>query len=286
MVAPLGKDILVHDLHLGMVVQSANDACMIVAEGLAGSEEAFVAMMNEEARRIGLKKSTFGNSTGLPNPKQLMTARELALLARHIIRQYPEYYKYFSQKEFKYRRFRFRNRNPLIFKYGADGLKTGHTKEAGYGLVVSAVKNGRRLIGVVSGLKSKRAQRVEGERLLEWGFNGFRDFRLFAPGEIVGHARVVGGSLSYVPLVGDNEKGVVAMLPRFMSSKKAPARIIYDGPLIAPVRKGQKIGFLQVRTRGAVVNRVPLYAASDVKKSGIVWRGLDTLLFHAFGWMF
>ena len=284
--APLGKDILVSDLLQGIVIQSGNDACIITAEGLAGTEDAFATLMTQEARRIGLKKSTFGNSTGLPHPKQLMTARELSRLALHLIREYPEYYHYFSQKKFKYRKFRFFNRNPLVFKYGADGLKTGATKASGYGLTVSAVKNGRRLVAVLNGLKSKRERRSESEKMLEWGFNGFQQYKLFEPEVVVGHARVIGGSSSYVALKGEGRKGVMALLPRYMSSKKVPAKIIYQGPLQAPVKTGQQLAYLQIRGQGSVVNNIPLYAAEDVTQAGVLWRGIDTLLFLAFGWLF
>ena len=284
--APLNKDVLVSDLLQGIVVQSGNDACIVTAEGLAGSEEAFVDMMTKEARRIGLKKSTFGNSTGLPHPKQLMTVRELARLSLYLIRQYPEYYHYFSQKTFKYRRYRFHNRNPLVFKYGADGLKTGATKASGYGLAVSAVKKGRRLVAVLNGFKTKKARRRGAEKLLNWGFDGFKKYALFKPGEVVGYARVVGGSSSYVSLVGASGSGVQALLPRFMSSKKVPARIIYKGPLIAPVKTGQQVAFLEVRGQGSVVNKIPLFAAEDITQGGLLWRGVDTLLFQAFGWLF
>ncbi len=284
--APLGKDILISDLLQGIVIQSGNDACIIVAEGLAGSEEAFANLMTQEARRIGLKKSTFGNSTGLPHPKQLMTARELAQLALYIIRQYPEFYHYFSQKKFNYRRFKFFNRNPLVFKYGADGLKTGATKASGYGLTVSAVKNGRRLVAVLNGLKSKKARRTEAIKMLEWGFNGFKKYQLFEPDAVVGHARVIGGSSSYVSLKGDDHKGATALLPRYMSSKKIPAKIVYQGPLQAPVKTGQQIAFLEIRGQGSTINRIPLYAAEDIAQAGILWRGVDTILFHLFGWLF
>ncbi len=283
---PLGKEVLVSDLLQGIAVQSGNDASIVTAEGLAGSEEAFAVLMTKEARRIGLKKSTFGNSTGLPHPKQLMTVRELARLSLYLIQQYPEYYHYFSQKKFKYRRYRFHNRNPLVFKYGADGLKTGATKESGYGLAVSVLKNGRRLVAVVNGFKTKQARRKGTKKLLNWGFKGFKKYDLFKPREVVGYARVVGGSSSYVSLVGDTQSGVRALLPRFMASKKVPARIIYKGPLIAPVTSGQQVAFLEIRGKGSVSNKIPLYAAEDIGQAGLIWRGIDTLLFQAFGWLF
>ncbi|MCP4935992.1 MAG: D-alanyl-D-alanine carboxypeptidase [bacterium] len=286
MFAPLGKQILISDLLQGIVIQSGNDACIITAEGLAGSEDAFATLMTQEARKIGLKKATFGNATGLPHPKQLMTVRELAQLSLHLIRQYPEYYHYFSQKKFKYRKFRFFNRNPLVFKYGADGLKTGFTQKSGYGLTVSAVKNGRRLVAVLNGLKTKKHRRTEAQKLLEWGFNGFKQYKLFAPNAVVGHARVIGGSSSYVSLVGDTQQGTNALLPRYMASKKIPAKIVYQGPLQAPIKTGQQVAFLEVKGQGSVVNKIPLYAAEDIRRAGVIWRGVDTLLFRTFGWLF
>ena len=173
-----------------------------------------------------------------------------------------------------------------MFKYGADGLKTGATKQSGYGLAVSALKNGRRLVAVVNGFKTKPARRSGTKKLLNWGFSGFKKYDLFKPSEVVGYARVVGGSSSYVSLVGDFQSGVQALLPRFMASKKVPARIIYKGPLIAPVTTGQQVAFLEVRGKGSVINKVPLYAAEDISRAGLIWRGVDTLLFQAFGWLF
>ena len=167
MFVPLNNTAKVEELIQGIIVQSGNDACIMLAEQLAGSEDGFAAMMNDRARAIGLKKSTFGNSTGLPNPTQLMTAKELGQLSLHIIQTYPEYYKYFGTKEFKYRTHLFRNRNPLLaLNIGADGMKTGHTEDSGYGEVGSAVKDGRRLVVVINGAKTINEMREEAARML------------------------------------------------------------------------------------------------------------------------
>jgi D-alanyl-D-alanine carboxypeptidase (penicillin-binding protein 5/6) len=286
MFAPLGGEVTVDELLQGIIVQSANDGCIIAAEALAGSEEAFAKLMTAEARRIGLTQSTFGNSTGLPHPDQLMTARELGKLALHLIREYPEYYHYFAQKEFKYRKYKFINRNPLIFKFGADGLKTGALEDTGYGLVASAMRNGQRLIAVVNGLKDNRDMRLAAEDLLNWGFDGFQTYRLFEPSAVIGYARVLGGTSSYVPLEGDAKKGAEALLPRYLSSKKVPARIVYTGPLKPPVKKGDQVAYLEIKSHDVVENQIPLYAAADVGQGGLFWRGVDTLLFLAFGWLF
>ena len=269
----------------GIIVQSGNDAAIVLAEGMAGSEEAFARMMTERAREIGLKKSTFANPTGLPDPDQLMTARELALLALHIMKEYPDYYKLFAEKRYNYKRYKFVNRNPLLYlDIGVDGLKTGYTKEAGYGLVASARQRGRRLILVINGLKSKRERKEEGRRLLEWGFRNFKAFKLFDAGEVVGDARVWGGDRFYLPLVGKGEISI--LLPRFGSDKrKLKAWIAYKGPLKAPIRKGDEVAVLRVRSSNAAVSEFPLYAAVDVKRTGIVSRGIDSLLHMALGWI-
>ena len=286
LMAPLNSEVPLSMLIPGITVQSGNDACIAIAEGMAGSEEAFAGIMTKYARSIGMKKSTFRNSTGLPDPDHMVTARELALLAKHLIQEYPEYYHYFSLKKFKYRRHNFNNRNPLVFSYNADGLKTGFTKESGYGLVASKVDRGRRLIVVVNGLATKRERREEATRLLDWGFKGFREFPLFAKGEIVGFARVWGASRQYVPLTGKADGSVYVVMPRLMNGQKVKAAIVYKGPLKPPIRKGDQVAFLRVKGTETAVNRVPLYAAENVAPAGTLWRGVDTLLFMAFGWLF
>src|SRR5436190_13154944 len=184
MFIPIHSKVTIDDLLHGVIIQSANDASMALAEGISGNESAFAELMTKRAREIGLAKSTFGNSNGLPDPRQLMTARELARLAAHIIQTYPEYYKYYGEREFTWNRIRQFNRNPLLaMNIGADGMKTGFTKEAGYGLVGSAVQNGMRLIVVVNGLRSEKERADEGKKLLEWGFHNFQPNLLFNEGE-------------------------------------------------------------------------------------------------------
>jgi D-alanyl-D-alanine carboxypeptidase (penicillin-binding protein 5/6) len=268
----------------GIVIQSGNDACIAVAEAMAGSEAAFAKMMTDEARRLGLSKSTFRNSTGLHDPEHLMTARELALLARHIMQNYPEHYTLFAEKEYRYRKHRFFNRNPLLgLDLGVDGLKTGFIKEAGYGIVASAKQDGRRVILVINGMEDAQARRNEAVRLIEWGFKGFADFKLFDAEEVVGRARVWGGDRMYVPLIGTGD--ITVLLPKAQSAQRLQAQIIYKSPIKAPIKKGDVIAKLRVTTASQSVNEVPLAAGEDVPAAGTMRRGLDTLVHMAFGWV-
>jgi D-alanyl-D-alanine carboxypeptidase (penicillin-binding protein 5/6) len=268
----------------GIVIQSGNDACIAIAEGMAGSEAAFAKMMTEEARRLGLMKSTFRNSTGLHDPEHLMTMRELALVARHIIQDYPEHYPLFAEREYRYRKHRFFNRNPLLgLDLGVDGLKTGYIKEAGYGIVASAKQESRRLILAINGMESANDRRNEAVRLLEWGFKGFGEFKLFDPEEVVGRARVWGGDRMFVPLIGGSDINV--LLPKAQSGQRLQAQIIYNSPLKAPIRKGDVVARLRVTTASQSVNVVPLQAGEDVPEAGTMRRGLDTLVHMAFGWI-
>ncbi|NJM35135.1 MAG: D-alanyl-D-alanine carboxypeptidase [Rhodomicrobium sp.] len=283
MFAPLNTNITVEDLLQGVIVQSGNDACIILAEGLAGSEEAFVQSMTDYARRIGLKKSTFANSSGLPHPKQLMTARELAQLAMYMIQKYPKYYPYFQQKEFRYRKHIFYNRNPLIYaNVGADGLKTGYTAESGYGIVGSAVQDGRRLILVQNGVKSQSGRKEDAARLLNWGFKSFDKFTVFGADETVGEALVWGGEKRYVKLRGDGD--VRVLLPK-NAKQRLRGEIAYLGPVIAPVREGDRIGELRVTAENGVKASAPLFAAESIERGGIVRQGIDSALTLAFGWL-
>lgn len=280
MMVPVNTKARIDELIQGIAVQSGNDACMAVAEGLAGSEAAFAKSMTEEARRIGLAKSTFANSTGLDDPNHLMTARELATLARYIITEYPEFYPVFAQKEFLYRKHKFFNRNPLLFlSIGADGLKTGHTTDAGFGLVASAVQDGKRLIIVVAGLASAEERKNEAVKLLDWGFKSFSRVKLFDDGEIIGQARVWGGTRWYVPLAG---KGDVTMtLPKFPANQRLSAEIVYKAPLKPPVKKGDQVAILKVSSTSTAMSEIPLYATDDVEKAGILRQGIDSLVLMA-----
>ena len=273
MFLPIHSKVAVNDLLRGVIVQSGNDACMVLAEGISGSESAFAELMTKRAREIGLSKSTFGNSNGLPDPRQLMTARELGKLARHIIHTYPEHYKIYAEREFTWNKIRQFNRNPLLaMEIGADGLKTGFIRESGYGLVGSAVQNGLRLIVVVSGLKSEKERADEAKKLLEWGFHNFQSGLLFGEGQEIAWAKVYGGEKGYVPLIGKKE--VRLMVPRG-SRDKIIARMVYTGPVQAPVQKGQKIGNLKVWRGEFLVLEVPLQAAESVGTGSLSQRAFD-----------
>jgi D-alanyl-D-alanine carboxypeptidase (penicillin-binding protein 5/6) len=284
MFAPLNSMVSVEDLIQGITVQSGNDSCIILAEGISGTEDAFVKEMNKYAKEIGLTKSHFENSTGLPADGHVMTARELAFLANFLIKEYPEYYHYFGEKQFTFNKHTFNNRNPLIFAdLGVDGLKTGFIEEAGYGLVASAKRGDQRVILVVSGLDTKKEREEEPRKLLEWGFKSFKPFRLFDVGETGSDALVWGGTRHYVPLVGDRNIDII--LPT-NSSGKVNAQIVYDGPIKAPIRKGDQVAVLRITAADtAATNDIPLYAGEDVGRSNFAMRGLDSLMVLAFGWM-
>ena len=284
MMIPINSRIRLDELLQGIIIQSGNDACIVVAEGIAGSEGAFATIMTEEGRKIGLKKSTFANATGLHHPDHQMTARDLAYLARHIIREFPQFMPIFSQREYKYRTHKFINRNPLLFlNIGADGMKTGFTKEAGYGMVATAKQGERRLIAVVNGLTTAEERKDEARKLLEWGFRSFTEVKLFDAGEKVGDARVWGGDKMYVALTGNGDVNV--FLPKFPANQKLKADIVYSYPLKPPIKKGDPVAKLRVTSSSNTANEVQLYAAEDVQPSGMWRRGLDSLALRAFSWI-
>jgi D-alanyl-D-alanine carboxypeptidase (penicillin-binding protein 5/6) len=275
MFVPINARPTIDELLHAVIIQSANDACIVLAEGISGSEDKFTALMTKRARELGLNKSTFGNSNGLPDPRQLMTARELGRLAQHIIATYPDYYGLYGEREYTYNRIRQTNRNPLLaMNIGADGLKTGFTKEAGYGLVGSAVQNGLRLLIVVNGLKSDKERADEAKRIIEWGFHNFQTGLLFDEGQTIASAKTYGGEQSYVPLV--SQKPVKLMVPRGVR-EKVIARAVYSGPVVAPIQKGQRIGVLKVWRGDFVVLEVPLQAGEDVATGTLPGRAFDAV---------
>lgn len=284
MMVPVNTREKLDSLLQGIVVQSGNDASIAIAEAMAGTEDAFARMMTEEAKKLGMKSSTFKNATGLYDPEHLTTARDLAVLARHLIREHADLYPRFAQREFAYRKHKFPNRNPLLSAgLGIDGLKTGFIKESGYGIVASAKQDNRRLILVINGLDRQEDRKAEAIRLLEWGFKSFTEFKLFNAGEVVGQARVWGGSQMWVRLDG-GEGDLAVILPRYPANQKLKAEIIYKGPLKTPIRKGDRVAMLRVTSSSQAVNEVPLYAAEDVEGGGVIRRGLDTILHMAFRW--
>jgi len=273
MFAAIHSQVKVSDLIQGIIVDSANDACIAVAEALAGNETAFGQMLTKRARELGLQNLTFTNATGFSDPNLRVTAREMAELARHIIKTYPDLYPLFAQRDFAWDNIHQQNRNPLLgMGIGADGLKTGETKEAGFNLVGSAVSDNFRLIVVVTGAKSDKERADEARKLLDLGFHGFKSRVLFAEGQTVGEAKVFGGDSSYVPLVGPGL--IKVMLPRD-SEERLNARIVYTGPVPAPIAKGQTIGELKVWRGDDLALDVPLQAADDVGKGSMTQRAMD-----------
>jgi D-alanyl-D-alanine carboxypeptidase (penicillin-binding protein 5/6) len=275
MFAAINSRVKVEDLLRGVMIASGNDACIALAEGLAGTEGAFADMMNKRAKELGLTQSHFTNPTGLHDPDHQMTMRELAKLAQHIQKTYPELYKIYAEREITWNKVRQQNRNPLlVMGIGADGMKTGFTKEAGYGLVGSAVQNGLRLIVVLNGFKSTKERADEARKLLEWGFRGFEARPLFAEGETVGEAKLYGGAKGRVPLLG--AQAIRLLVPR-SATEKLSAKVVYSGPVRAPVTKGQPIGTLKVWRGDSVVLEVPLRAGEDVATGNLTQRAFDAV---------
>lgn len=267
----------------GLLVQSGNDAAIALAEGVAGSESAFADLLNRRAAEIGLSGSEFRNASGLHDPDQHVTARDLATLARHIIMTYPEYYPIFSEPEFTWNNIRQRNRNPLLEEnIGVDGLKTGFIKESGYGIVASAKRNDQRLILAMGGLESERDRVAEAKKLLDWGFRSFLQVTAFQADEVVAEASVYGGTLGHVPL---KAKGPIRILIARNAKETLKARVVYEGPLVAPVAEGQRVGALKVWDGERLIQETPLYSAAAVGRGPLHSRALDALGELLFGWL-
>ena len=274
MFAAINSKVPVDDLLHGAIIQSGNDACIALAEGMSGSEKKFASdVMTKRARELGLTKSTFGNSNGLPDPDNKMTVRELGRLARHLILDFPEFYKLFNEREFTWNKIRQQNRNPLLNSLnGADGLKTGYTKEGGYGMVGSAVQNGTRLIVVVNGLDDPDDRAQEAKKMLEWGFRNFETRTLFAENQFVGYAKVFGGESRSVKLA--SKEPIKVMVPK-NGSEKLIARIVYNGPVRAPVAEGQQVGVVRVWRGQNVAMEAPVYAAEAIGPGSTMRRAFD-----------
>ena len=271
----------VEDLLRGIVVQSGNDASIVVAEGLSGSEAAFGDLMTQRAREFGMHDSTFRNSSGWPEEGHVTTVTDLALLASRTIRDFPQYYHYYAETEFTYNDIQQTNRNPLLYTgIGADGLKTGYTRAAGYGLTASAVRGDRRLILAVNGFESASARARESQAIIEWGFREYNTFHLLDSGGEVGRARVWLGDSDTVPLVLADD--LVVTLPR-ATRDSLDARIIYEGPVPAPIAKGQEIARLVIEAPGVETIEKPLLAGHDVGKPSMLLRMATVLGYLLFG---
>ena len=275
------SSVRVEDLIRGIVVQSGNDACIVVAEALAGSEDAFAQAMTERGREIGLIDSSFTNSTGWPDPAHFVTARDLATLTQRIIVDFPEYFHYFAEQTFTYNEIKQSNRNPLLFKdIGADGMKTGHTEEAGYGLTATAERNGRRLILVITGLESVRARAAEAERILGWGFRETKNYTLFEGAEEIEAADVWLGVQATVPLILPDDLTITMSRA---ARKKLEVKGVLESPVPAPIAKGSEIATLVISAPEFTTIRLPLQAGADVERLGYFGRVWATLIHTVFG---
>ncbi|MGI4953297.1 MAG: D-alanyl-D-alanine carboxypeptidase family protein, partial [Janthinobacterium lividum] len=274
MFVPLNGQVKVEDLIRGMIVQSGNDACIVLAEAIAGSEEQFVELMNAKAKELGLNATNYRNCTGWPDPEQRMSCRDIATIARRLITDFPEYYRYDSERSFKYNNISQENRNPLVQKGIADGLKTGHTDAGGYGLCASAQRGGRRVIVVANGMTSMHQRSEESERLLEWSFREFENVTLFTAGDAVDSARVWLGSSPTVPLVGGRD--LVLTMPRQWRNT-AKISVEYQNPVPAPISRGDVLGKLSVAGQGVPSMEVPLLAGADVTKLGLPGRAIAVM---------
>ncbi|MGE3247350.1 MAG: D-alanyl-D-alanine carboxypeptidase family protein [Beijerinckiaceae bacterium] len=273
MFAKVNEQIKIADLLRGLIVQSGNDAAITLAEGISGDESAFAELMTKRAREIGLRDTRFKNAWGKFDPDQKTTARDMAKLAVHVIKTYPDLYKIFGEKEFTWNKIRQLNRNPLLtMGIGADGLKTGNIADAGFGLVGSAVRGDLRLVVVINGMKSARDRAEEGRKLLAWGFRTFDSKDVFKTGEIVGTASVYGGDIGRAPLV--SKTPVRVLVPRG-STDRLSGRIEYVGPLLAPIEKGRKVANLRIYRGKELTLDAPLYTAVDIKKGPLHSRAFD-----------
>ncbi|MBX5453675.1 MAG: D-alanyl-D-alanine carboxypeptidase [Acidobacteriia bacterium] len=280
MFVPYPGRVKVEDLIRGVVVDSGNDACVVLAEGIAGSEENFVEMMNQKAHELGLAHTNFRNSTGLPDANHYMSARDIALLGMALIRNFPEYYHYDSERDFRFNNIEQYNRNPLVQKGLADGLKTGHTEAGGYGLVASADRAGRRIILVLNGLATMRERAQESERLLEWAFQEFEDVTLFTAADVIDRVPVWLGTERSVPLVGGRD--LVVTMPR-QWQRKAKVTVAFNAPVSAPVAKGTQLGKLVVSGDGVPALEAPLFAGADVPRLGVTGRAWAVLTHYITG---
>jgi len=276
-----GMRVRVEDLIRGIIVQSGNDACIVVAEALSGSEEAFAEEMTIRAHELGMNDSTFKNSTGWPDPEHMMSPRDLAKLAKITIEDFSDYYHYYSETKFVYNGISQPNRNPLLYKeMGVDGLKTGHTEESGYGLTASAVRGDRRLILVVSGLASQKLRSSESERLLEWGFREFDNYEMFKGGDVVTDAEVWLGNKPNIPLVIEND--LTLTLPK-RARREMKVKVIYQTPIPAPVSRGDRVAILNITAPGVDPIDMPLVAGDDVNKLGLTGRLLAAVNYILWG---
>ncbi len=274
MFVPLGSTIAVADLIRGMIIQSGNDACIVLAEGIAGSEDQFVVQMNQQAAKLGMTNTNFENATGWPADNHHMSVRDIATLACAIITQFPEYYHFFSETDYKFNNIDQGNRNVLVDKGLADGLKTGHTDAGGFGICASSLRNGHRIIMVLNGMPSSKVRVEESQRLLEWAFGEFELVTLYAAGQPVETAPVWLGARPGVTLVSSRD--IVFTLPHGWRHS-AKVSVSYDAPIAAPIRRGQALGTLTVSGEGVPASAIPLVAGEDIGRMALPLRSLAVL---------
>ncbi len=277
----IGEKVRVEDLIKGMIIQSGNDACIVAAENLAGSEEDFAEEMNKKARALGLNNSSFVNATGWPHPDQRMSVEDLAKLARRLISEFPEYYHIFAEKNFTHNNIKQGNRNPLLYSMPyADGLKTGHTEEAGFCLVGSAKKDNRRLISVMSGLKSNKERSEEAEKIMNWGFREFDNYTMLTEGQKIADIPVWFGKDNTVGLVvGEKVRNTLQK----SKINKVKMTAIYDKPVQAPIKKGDRLGVIKIEIPGQPQAEIPLLADKDVEKLGFFGKIAENFRYLLFG---
>ncbi len=281
MFVEVGKEVKVEDLIRGVIIQSGNDATIVLAEGLMGSEDVFAESITQLAQSIGMENSQFKNASGWPDPNHYSTARDLATLAERLMADFPQHYHYYSEKEFEFNNIKQPNRNPLLFRnMGVDGIKTGHTEVGGYGLMASGERNGRRLILVVNGLDSEQQRASESARILEWGFNSFENKRLFRAGETVGEANVIMGLDETVELEIAEDIEIA-----LYKTQKDDLKVSYEyeGPLKAPVERGQEVGRLVIEAPGMQKMTYSLNAKNSVPELGLVPKVMTKVKFLLFG---
>ncbi|BAK83120.1 D-alanyl-D-alanine carboxypeptidase [Komagataeibacter medellinensis] len=274
MFVPLNGSVAVSDLIQGMVIQSGNDACIVLAEGIAGSEDQFVGLMNAKAAELGMSNSHFLNATGWPMDGHYMSARDVTTIAMHLIHDFPDYYHFFSEKSFRYNKIAQENRNALVVRGVADGLKTGHTDAGGFGLCASAERSGNRVVMAINGLPSSNARAQEGERLFEWSFVNFENATLIHNGTVVDNVPVWLGQAATVPVVATRD--VTLTLPHGWQNR-VHVSMEYNAPIPAPVVAGQQVGEMVVANTGLAEIRIPLIAGAAVPRLGLVGRASAVL---------
>lgn len=263
----IGDEVRIDELLKGIIIQSGNDACIVAAENIAGDEDSFVEKMNQKATEIGLTNSHFANVTGLPHPDHKMSVEDLAKLARRIIDEFPQFYHIFSQREFVYNKIRQGNRNPLLYSMPyADGLKTGHTDEAGYCLTASAKKGDRRIIGVMTGLKSNKERSEEADKMMSWAFREYDNYTLMEKGAKIADVPVWYGVDKTVPMVVSED-----VVRTIRKSHRNQVKMIasYDKPVKAPVQMGQQLGVLKIEIPEQETKEIPLVAGQTINKVGL-----------------